>query len=432
MKNKLYSFLTVVVSLFAFTACLKEDPNWAEGIPSPIISIEDVRDMYKGTDLTLTPDNLAGATQIIGVVISDAASGNIPPGTLVIQNRRRNNNRGIILSLGSAPVPFSLGDSVVVDVAGSTLTNVNGAVQITNLSPAKIIKAGENKTVRPTDVTIEKLLATPNVYEGTLVRVGAGTINPVPVSGETYRGDKKLDDGSGSLTLHTEQTASFATRRLPASASFLGIFMRNNPGGNTTEGAGGQLWLRNAADVTNASGPIYAGWPENFDALDASAKSSYNMNTAAVPNNQVTLSTGPWMLFQSILGNTGNDRVVTAPNSIRMQQDLSVPALIQMNFDVPNGATKVNAWVGSYGASADKPALWKLEYSQDQGKTWIQTGEDKLAVNKNKELITFLMDVEGPVRFRIFKYGPGNGTTNAAIQNGRLSVDDFAIYENPK
>ena len=138
------------------------------------------------------------------------------------------------------------------------------------------------------------------------------------------------------------------------------------------------------------------------------------------------------MLYQAILGKEGNDRAVSQPNAIRMQQNLSEPGYLQMNFDVPNGATKVTAWVGSYGASSDKPAQWKLEYSQDQGVTWIQIGEDKWAISKTKELITFLMDIEGPVRFRIHKYGPGNGSTDATIQNGRLSIDDFAIYENPK
>lgn len=427
MKNKIYTWIAVGFSMLGFTACLQEDTNWAEGQPSPITSIEDVRDMYRGQEITLSPDNLAGASTIVGVVISDAAAKNLPEGSFVIQNRRRKANRGIIISLGSAAnIPYGMGDSLVINITGSKLTSVNGSLRLTGLSPEKIAKVGENKVVKPMAVTADQLMASPNVYEGTLVRV-AGSIDPVPVSGETYSGNKMLTDGAGTITLHTQAGSALAARRLPASASFTGIVIRDNAGGTLPDSASVQLWLRNAADVANASGPIYSGWPENFDSLPESAKKSYNSG-----DNLAVLSTGTWYLYQAILGDLANDRAVSAPNAIRIQQNLSVPGLLQMNFDVPNGATKVTAWVGSYGASSDKPAQWKLEYSQDQGATWTQIGEDKWAISKTKELITFLMDIEGPVRFRIFKYGPGSGSTDATIQNGRLSIDDFAIYENPK
>src|SRR5688572_29672286 len=132
MKNKLYTWIAVGLSMLAFTAYLEEDPNWAEGQPSPIISIEDVRDLYRGTDVPLSPDNLAGASTIVGVVISDAAAKNVPEGTFVLQNRRRNVNRGMIISLGAAAnIPYALGDSVVINIAGSTLTQVNGALRLT-------------------------------------------------------------------------------------------------------------------------------------------------------------------------------------------------------------------------------------------------------------------------------------------------------------
>ncbi|MGV3640932.1 MAG: DUF5689 domain-containing protein [Adhaeribacter sp.] len=425
MKNKLYTWMAVCASALAFTSCLQEDPNWAEGQPSPIISIEDVRDIYRGAEVTLTPDNLAGAHTIVGVVTSDAAGKNLPDGTFVIQNRRRNVNRAMIVSLGAgATVPYLPGDSLVIDIAGAKLIGVNGSLRLTGLTPEKITKAGENKTVRVTAVTIDKMMNNPNAYEGLLVRV-AGSLNPLPISGETYSGNKTLEDGSGTLTLHTEAGSTMASRRLPASASFTGIVIRDNANGSLADSASLQLWVRNPADVTNASGPIYAGWPENFDSLPESAKKSYNSG-----DNLAALSTGSWYLYQSILGDLDNDRAVSAPNAIRIQQNLSVPGLLQMNFDVPNGATKVTAWVGSYGAASDKPAQWRLEYSQDQGTTWTQIGEDKWAISKTKELITFLMNIEGPVRFRIYKYGPGSGSTNASIQNGRLSIDDFAIYSN--
>ena len=68
------------------------------------------------------------------------------------------------------------------------------------------------------------------------------------------------------------------------------------------------------------SGPIYRNFPESFEAVPQATKGSYDMNTAAVPDNTVTFGTGPWKLYQSILGNTsGRDRY-TGTQGIRMQQ----------------------------------------------------------------------------------------------------------------
>jgi len=101
-----------------------------------------------------------------------------------------------------------------------------------------------------------------------------------------------------------------------------------------------------------------------------------------------------------------------------------------MNFDVKKGASKVIFWYSSYGAKADKPSTFRLEYSTDGGKTWTQTGEDIVAKVKHKQEASFIVDIQGPVRFRINKLGLGNGDADSTISNGRLSIDDFSIYQN--
>ena len=40
---------------------------------------------------------------------------------------------------------------------------------------------------------------------------------------------------------------------------------------------------------------------------------------------------------------------------------------------------------------------------------------------------SFLMNISGPVRFRITKLGLG--VTSATIFNGRLDIDDLAVYQ---
>ncbi|GGF12743.1 DUF5689 domain-containing protein [Hymenobacter cavernae] len=422
MKTKILASLALLSSAFAFTSCLEDNPDYAAGIPSPIISLEDVRRLYQGSDVVLETGKLAGAHQIVGVVISDPSGKNVPggPNTVVLQNKRRGAIRGIILPLNDTPTNLAAGDSVVVDIAGATLSKASGALRIEGLSAANIEKVGSNKKAALREVNIQTLLANLDTYEGTLVRITGGSLTPVPVSGDMYKGDKVLADGSNnSIVLHTEADASFAARRMPASATFIGIPMGAS--------AAPQLWMRTAADALDPSGPIYAKFPESFEAVPASTKGSYNMNTAAVPDNTVTFGTGPWKLYQSILGNTsGRDRY-TGAQGIRIQQNLSESAYVEMKFDVPNGATKVTLIYGAY--YTDPASSWKLEYSQDQGKTWKQTGQTITDAGNWQRSITFLMDISGPVRFRINKLGLG--TSNPpAVSNGRLGLDDIAIYEN--
>jgi hypothetical protein len=426
MKSTLFGSL-LLLSTLSLTGCLEDNPNYAAGVPSPIVSLEDLRRLYQGTDLVLQPEQLTGAHQVVGVVISDGSGGNVPGGNaIVIQNKRRGTVRGIIVPLGPTPTTFAVGDSVVVDVTGATLSKSSGTLRVEGLSPSQVTTVSRNNAIRPRDINIETLLANFDAYEGTLVRITGGSITPLPVSGDTYAGEKVLADGAGNrVTLHTEPTAAFASRRVPASATFLGIPVSSTTGSPPT--FVGQLWLRSAADAVDPSGPIYPNFPESFEGVPQATKGSYVMNTAAVPDNTVRFSSGPWKLYQAILGNTsGRDRY-TGTQGIRMQQGLTESGFVEMKFDVPNGATKVTLIYGAY--YTDAASTWQLEYSQDQGTTWQTTGKPISDAGNWQHSITFLMNITGPVRFRINKLGLGPSTPPAVL-NGRLGLDDIAIYEN--
>jgi hypothetical protein len=411
----------------AFTGCLKDNEDYAAGQPSPIISIDDVRRLYQGSDVALEAKSLSGAQQIVGVVVSDTAGRNVPggPRAIVVQNKRRGLVRGLILPMPAGAPVFHAGDSVTVNLTGATLSRHTGALRVEGLSAGSVSKVGHVPTPRVQETSIENLLSNLGQYEGTLVRLNGGSITPLPVSGDTYRGDKVLVDGAGRrVVLHTEAAASFAGRRMPASATFVGIAVGSlDASGQPVV----QLWLRSAADAIDPSGPVYARFPESFEGVPQATKGSYNMNTAAVPDNTVTFGTGPWKLYQAILGNTaGRDRY-TGTQGIRLQQGLTESAVVEMKFDVPNGASKVTLLYGAY--YTDAASSWKLEYSQDQGQTWTQTGPLVTDAGNWQRSITFLMNLSGPVRFRINKLGlgPSNPPT---VLNGRLALDDIAIYEN--
>lgn len=416
---KKYSVLLLSVLL---TACLKEDPNPATGTPSPFAFISTVKALYKGADVVISSNQLTGASKIAGIVISSTAGGNIAKGSFVIQNMSGSGVRGITISLGDVAVPFVPGDSVNVTIDGKTLTNNKGTLQLQGLALNDVQKVASGLVVNPKQVSLAELANNFANYEGTLVSLNAD-IKPLPVTGETYSGDKKLFDGTDTtVVLHTEPTATFATKRAAASAGFTGIATWFNDKQNSSQNAAKQLRLRSEADIKNASGPLYTGFPEDFEVPDFTTKASY-----AAAN--VNLKTGNWRFDQAILANTaGRDRFnPTGLQCVRLQQNLSTSAYLQMNFDLPFGASKVTLSYGAY--YTDASSTWRLEYSTDGGVNWIQTGPDYSDAPAGSKVATFLLNIQGPVRFRINKLGLGT-TNNTTILNGRLSIEDIAIYQN--
>jgi hypothetical protein len=423
--KKLIAILSFFAGSVLLSSCLKENTNYNDATPSPFIIIEDVRALYKGTDVLLSGDNLMGGSKITGIVTSDIAAGNVRAGTVVIQQTKRDFTRGIVLDLGAAAaVPFLTGDSLVVDIIGALLTNYKGSLQIGKLTPDKIVKAGSGKSIIPTVVTLTDLNANFKQLESVLIQVVGVDVDPVPSATDTYSGNKNIKDvANATLVLHTEPTASFANNSLPVNATFTGIAAYFNATANTNTDAARQIWIRNAMDVTNASGSLYANWPENFE------NPNPFKNTYAAGN--IVFRTGTWRFDNAVVNLEANDRPVSPVYAVRMQQNLSVSSYIQMMFDVNNGASKVSVWHSSYGASADPPATWRLEYSTDGGTSWAQTGADVKSVSKTKQLATFIMDIPGKVRFRINKLGLGSNAVDPTIENGRLSLDDFSIYRKP-
>ena len=425
--KKIYSFITALtLCALLFNAC-KKDERPADGTVNSFAALYVVKNAYKGSDVQLNAEALGGATQTGGVVISNLTGNNFPKGGLIIQNSSRGQVRGLLVELGDAASNYLPGDSLLINIEGGTLSKVGASLQLKGISPANITKVSSANVVTPRTVALGALLGNFELYENTLLKVTADA-KPVPQTGETYAGNKMLDDGSGSaVALYTAAEATFASNSLPASATYTVIPLFGDEAGNY--GTTPQLRLRTAADVENASGPIYPNWPESFESPDQSVKGSYNMNTAEVPDNSINLKTGNWKLYQSILAATaGRDRI-NAPGlqSIRMQQNLKESAFLQMNFDLPNGASKVTLWAGAY--FTDAVSTFRLEYSTDGGLTWLAAGPDIQCQSGASRQETFLLDIKGKVRFRINKLGLGT-TSVPNILNGRLCIEDIAIYSN--
>ena len=166
-----------------------------------LTSIKGIRAMYNGAAVVL------GAYQIGGVVISDVASKNISSGGVVLQD----GDRGISVYF-STPVYYNIGDSIVVTLTNDTLLNYNGSLEIkvakNSLLPTPV---AVNRTVIPSELTIEQLKNSLRDIEYTLVR-----IKDAAASGTaTYSGNQTLMDNTGSMALYTSPSANFATSFLP-------------------------------------------------------------------------------------------------------------------------------------------------------------------------------------------------------------------------
>lgn len=426
MKRIKYKMLTAIISLFLLAGCEKE--NTASGVISPIVGVEFIRSLYNGDDIILKPEILMGANQVAGIVISDAGSLNVVPGELVIQNVSKNKLAGISLDFGSAVLTGYLpGDSVKIDVNGAILGRKNGKLQISGLSTAGIIKISGGNVPSLKTLTVSELYSNFPNYESTLIRINNAGLIPIPVAGDTFLGDKQLDDGTGgSIFLSTQSTAVFANENLPMNATFVGIATYYNADRNASIGAKPLLKMRNEADVSNASGTAYPNFPEGFEAPAAAEKAAYDVPAT---DNNVVLKSGSWKLYQSVFGALRNsDRFDPSGNQcIRMQKNLTFPALLQMNFDLPNGASKVTLAYGSYGT--DPSSTWRLEYSKDGGLTWLAAGNDISDAAAVPKSVTFNLNIKGAVRFRVNKLGLGVSNV-PFILNGLLNIDSFTVYQN--
>lgn len=241
--KKTYFYITCLLALAVFAGCKKSD-NYPGGTLSPYIAMLDLRDLYKGGDVTLTKDKMFGANKIAGLVVSDHAGKNIPAGLLVVQDSRRLGQlRGISIELGADAASYKPGDSVIVDVEGGVLKRVNGILQLTGITSSDVTKVASGRPLTPLIIKADQVINTPDLYESTFVSIAKAGFDPSYPAGSTYAGDRTINDGFGNTILHTEAAAAWSTKVLPFLSNFSGIVF-------TDANGKAQLWPRVESDIT--------------------------------------------------------------------------------------------------------------------------------------------------------------------------------------
>lgn len=250
-KVIIYAFLLLSTAT-TFLAC--NESNYPGGTVSPFIPIYDLRNIYKGEDVTLSISNMFGSDKVTGIVVSDHSGRNMPQGLLVLQDKRRLNElRGISIAIGAEASNYAPGDSITVKIDGGILKRADGILQVTGISPSAVTKISSGKIIPANRVPSSSILANPDKYESTLVAIVKGGFDPLPQPTDILSGTKLLNDGFDNIALRTEATASFASKNnLPIVGNFFGIIFNTLVDGKLVP----QHRLRTENDIVYLSSTI--------------------------------------------------------------------------------------------------------------------------------------------------------------------------------
>lgn len=250
LHKKSNGAIWLFILLFVTSSCFKEKDTLL-GTPTKNLSIYNLKLMDKGSEISLSEDNI-GVSPLSGTVISDASAGNIEKGKFVMIQTKEGKTAGITISLqGNPDINLIPGDSVVVNILGGNLKRLDGRLEITNIPLTNVTKVASEKTVKPIMVSLNELAENFNNYESMLISVAGIDIMLETGQPHTYEGTKKMYDASndpGTINLNTLGSAQFSTEEIPANANFTGIAVQTNGTLN--------LRIRTLNDVSITSSPL--------------------------------------------------------------------------------------------------------------------------------------------------------------------------------
>jgi hypothetical protein len=132
----------------------------------------------------------------------------------------------------------------------------------------------------------------------------------------------------------------------------------------------------------------------------------------------VTLSSLDWDMTEALIGTAAAD-YKNGARSARLRGYAA--SSMSMLEDLPN-VGQISFLYRRYGT--DVQVDWRVEYSIDQGVSWIQIGSDFIAPSTN-DVQTFSenLDISVPVRFRVKR------ATESGASNNRLNIDDITFTQ---
>ena len=288
----------VLAAVGLLQACESKDQEYI-GELSPYIALEDVRALHKGNNVTLNKETLSGASMIYGTVISDHSGGNVPEGTVVLQQWKRNRLRGMAIQIGATAADYKPGDSIVVNITNKTLMK-DGFLTVLGVGTTDVQKISSGNTVRMTTTTASSINTAPQNFEGTMVRVIGGQMFPKPTLEENFAGTKLMINGADTISIITLPSAQFADLAVPRNITVSGISL-----GAPADALYSQsIYPRYTSDIIDVSDPevpeyigttpiIISGFCTDPNGSDGNyeyiqLKANVDINFAEVPFSLVT------------------------------------------------------------------------------------------------------------------------------------------------
>lgn len=413
MKKTIFYIGALLLLCGTWFGC-KRDTDYIGVTVSPFISNFDLRRLFKNTDLELNTSILGGANSIKGLVISDPSSGNVPSGLLILQNSRISGNgidslRGIAVNIGATEAAkYVPGDSVHIKIDGTTLKRTNGVLQIQGVLASNIQKMGSGRALKVQSVTTSGILNRPDFYECTLVTISKAVLEPEPVDGDIFAGNKIINDGFGKGVIHTEANAVFAKESMVPSANFTGIVFRMADGV--------QLWPRILDDifalpVIKPSAMVITGYLTDPSGSDANneyiqLKATRDIDFAATPFSVVTCN---------------NAGILTPPTT-----GWAFGGVRSYKFNISSGTVKKgqflyvggNKRIWGSGSTDISSAVWisSTQYSTVDGADFGTATSNLLANSGNVAGIAVFSGIKidgNSIPLDVIMYG-GNGAVYAA------------------
>ncbi len=378
------------------------------GVDGPRVSIGDIRAAF-ANGATVGPEGF-----IQGIVISDAANGNINAQNLYLQD----GDRGVLVRF-SDPHSFDMGAEIKVSVDGVELSEFNGLLQVNNASLNSTSFEGNGNVVTPNEITIADLKADFENLESTLVKINMATI-----SGGAFSGNHDVTDATGTLSMFTANGASFANEFVPSGeVTITAIVTEFTPMGNAKSE---QIALRNRNDVeggsTGTGGTITVPHSENFEGGFPAGWQAIN-----------TKGNEPWeirdfndVFYASLDAFDGGGNPI-----LDIVSWLITP---KIDFDAQAGETLELRIADAFENGNPLKAYYSTDYDgtgDPSASTWVEFGSSEIGplINNSNTFdnvfeSTGQMDLSGIVGegYLAFVYDSADGTISTTIQ-----ISDFIL-----
>ena len=179
------------------------DPRCGQGGGAEtLVDISSIRSIFTGTT-TFVPSG----KKIRGLVISDRTGNNLNNKNLYLQD----GTAGIVVRFDASHT-FNLGDEIELSVSDVELSEFNKLLQVNNVPIGNAVLKSSGNTITPRVATIAEINTNFNAWESTLVRISNVTIT----GGATLSGNRTLNDGTGTIAMFTNATATFSSLATPA------------------------------------------------------------------------------------------------------------------------------------------------------------------------------------------------------------------------